>query len=102
MKKIVVLIGFILLLGIVFVFSQVLGKIVDKTQSNSPSEREVYVSQIIVTIPWGNKENQIEKEHIPSSFGVSPDGQSVYVPDRYKKRNSKYPIHPDRLVTFRQ
>lgn len=57
MKKIVILVGFILLVGIIVIFSQVPGKVTkDKTQSESPSEEEVYVSQAVQEDPYGKKE----------------------------------------------
>ena len=56
-KKTVIVIGFILLMGIVVaVFSQVLGRVAnDETQSESPSEREVRVSQPSQNDPVGKK-----------------------------------------------
>lgn len=54
MKKIIVLLGLVLLLGVVFVFSQAPGRMTkDKTQSQFPSEIE---TRILQEDPFGNKE----------------------------------------------
>lgn len=91
MRKIIYLIGLILSLGIFLAFSQAPSKTTDD-QMKSPSEenhdtpRDAYTSQVIITIPWGEGEDQIRRHTMPRSFAISPDGQFAYVPDFYKRR----------------
>lgn len=101
MKKIIILLCFILLLKIIFIVSQVIGETAKSSfESGSGSGLETYIQKQIIFAPWGSGIGDMGLKNIyslgnfrfasgPSSIRIDREG-NIYIWDGINERIQKY------------